>query len=433
MNFIFISPQFPRTYWNWCDRLKKNGANVLGIGDTPYDDLAPELKQCLTEYYKVGTLEDYDQVFRAVAFFSFKYGKIHWLESNNEYWLEHDSMLRTDFNILSGPDVDEIQAYRSKAAMKPYYKKAGVPTCRQAPVTTQEEAEKFIKKVGYPVIVKPEYGVGAAATWRLENEEDLAAFFAEKPEDAYVMEEYVYGWICSYDAIVDSQSNVLFESMSISPPIMDIVNEQAELVFYVPPSVEPQLQERGRATVKSFGVKSRFVHMEFFKLTKAKKGLGKVGDFVGLEVNMRPGGGYMPDMMDFAHSTDVYQLWADMICFDERRLPENPDQQYCVYFGQRDRFTYVHSKEDILAKYGSRIKMCERMPDILSGAMGNQMYTALLPTREEMDEFVKYAGEKVEEPQKETAVSRDAEASAPQNGGIDYDGAYEQEECHQAD
>lgn len=417
MNFIFISPQFPRTYWNWCDRLKKNGANVLGIGDTTYDDLDPELKQCLTEYYKVGTLEDYDQVFRAVAFFSFKYGKIHWLESNNEYWLEHDSMLRTDFNILSGPDVDEIQAYRSKAAMKPYYKKAGVPTCRQAPVTTQEEAEKFIKKVGYPVIVKPEYGVGAAATWRLENEEDLAAFFAEKPEDAYVMEEYVYGWICSYDAIVDSQSNVLFESMSISPPIMDIVNEQTELVFYVPPSVEPQLQERGRATVKSFGVKSRFVHMEFFKLTKAKKGLGKVGDFVGLEVNMRPGGGYMPDMMDFAHSTDVYQLWADMICFDERRLPENPEQQYCVFFGQRDRFRYVHSKEDILAKYGSGIKMCERMPDILSSAMGNQMYTALLPTKEDMDEFVRYVGEKAEN-------SKDA---------IDYEDAYEQEECHQAD
>ena len=411
MNFIFISPQFPRTYWNWCDRLKKNGANVLGIGDTPYDQLDDALKGALTEYYKVGTLEDYDQVFRAVAFFSFKYGKIHWLESNNEYWLEHDAMLRTDFNILSGPDVDEIEAYRSKAAMKPYYAKAGVPTARQAPVTTQEGAEAFIKKVGYPVIVKPEYGVGAAATWRLENKEDLEAFFAEKPEDSYVMEEFVSGWICSYDAIVDSHSDVLFESMSISPPIMDIVNNQTELVFYVPPSVEPQLQKRGRATVKAFGVKSRFVHMEFFKLTKAKKGLGKVGDFVGLEVNMRPGGGYMPDMMDFAHSTDVYQLWADMITFDERRLPEHPDQQYCVFFGQRDRFTYAHSKEEILAKYGDRIKMCERMPEILSGAMGNQMYTAILPTKEAMDEFVAYVGEKA----------------------IDYDGAYEQEECHQAD
>ena len=420
MNFIFISPQFPRTYWNWCDRLKKNGANVLGIGDTPYDQLDDALKNVLTEYYKVGTLEDYDQVFRAVAFFSFKYGKIHWLESNNEYWLEHDAMLRTDFNILSGPDVDEIQAYRSKAAMKPYYKKAGVPTARQAPVTTLEEAKDFIKRVGYPVIVKPEYGVGAAATYRLENRHELEDFFSDLPEDSYVMEEFVPGWICSYDAIVDSHSDVLFESMSISPPIMDIVNNQTELIFYVPPSVEPQLQKRGRATVKAFGVKSRFVHMEFFKLTRAKKGLGKEGDFVGLEVNMRPGGGYMPDMMDFAHSTDVYQLWADMICFDERRLPENPDQQYCVFFGQRDHFHYLHSQQDIMAKYGSRIKMNERMPEVLSTAMGNQMYTALLPTKEDMDEFVRYVGEKEED----KPVDKD---------GIDYNGAYEQEECHQAD
>ncbi|MBR0293661.1 MAG: ATP-grasp domain-containing protein [Acidaminococcaceae bacterium] len=420
MNFVFISPQFPRTYWNWCDRLKKNGANVLGIGDTPYDQLDDALKNVLTEYYKVGTLEDYDQVFRAVAFFSFKYGKIHWLESNNEYWLEHDAMLRTDFNILSGPDVDEIQAYRSKAAMKPYYKKAGVPTARQAPVTTLEEAKDFIRRVGYPVIVKPEYGVGAAATYRLENRHELEDFFSDLPEDSYVMEEFVPGWICSYDAIVDSHSEVLFESMSISPPIMDIVNNQTELVFYVPPSVEPQLQKRGRATVKAFGVKSRFVHMEFFKLTKAKKGLGKEGDFVGLEVNMRPGGGYMPDMMDFAHSTDVYQLWADMICFDERRLPDNPDQQYCVFFGQRDHFHYLHSQQDIMAKYGSRIKMNERMPDVLSTAMGNQMYTALLPTKEDMDEFVRYVGEKEED-------------NPEAKDGIDYNGAYEQEECHQAD
>ncbi|MBQ8918633.1 MAG: carbamoylphosphate synthase large subunit [Acidaminococcaceae bacterium] len=424
MNFIFISPQFPRTYWNFCDRLKKNGANVLGIGDTPYDQLDPALKSCLTEYYKVESMEDYDQMFRAVAFFSFKYGKINWLESNNEYWLEHDAMLRTDFNILSGPDVDEIEAYRSKSAMKPYYAKAKVPTARQVPVTDIEAAAKFIKKAGYPVIVKPEYGVGAVATYRLENDEDLEAFFADLPEDSYVMEEYVPGLICSYDAIVDSQSNVLFESMSISPPVMDVVNNQTELCFYVPPSVEPQLQERGRATVKSFGVKSRFVHMEFFKLTKDKKGLGKVGDFVGLEVNMRPGGGYMPDMMDFAHSTDVYQLWADMIAFDERRLPEHPDQQFCVFIGQRDRFRYAHSQEDIMARYGSRIKMCERMPDILSGAMGNQMYTAILPDKEAMDEFVSYVTEKAAEP---GAVPPAA------NSDIDYAGAYEQEECHQAD
>ena len=102
MNFIFISPQFPKTYWNFCDRLKRNGVNVLGIADTPYDQLDNKVKNSLTEYYRVYSLENYDEVYRAVAFFAFKYGKIDWLESNNEYWLEQDAKLRTDFNIKTG-------------------------------------------------------------------------------------------------------------------------------------------------------------------------------------------------------------------------------------------------------------------------------------------------------------------------------------------
>ena len=85
MNFIFISPNFPYTYWNFCDRLHRNGVNVLGIGDEPYEQLDPRLKKSLTEYYQGATLEDYNQVFRATAFFSYKYGKIDWIESMNEY------------------------------------------------------------------------------------------------------------------------------------------------------------------------------------------------------------------------------------------------------------------------------------------------------------------------------------------------------------
>ena len=56
MNFIFISPNFPHTYWQFCDRLKKKGVNVLGIGDCSYDGLEPELKASLTEYYKVDSM-----------------------------------------------------------------------------------------------------------------------------------------------------------------------------------------------------------------------------------------------------------------------------------------------------------------------------------------------------------------------------------------
>ena len=124
-NFIFISPNFPTNYWQFCKELKNNGLNVLGIGDAPYDELRQELKDSLNEYYKVSSLENYDEVFRAVAFFTFKYGKIDWLESNNEYWLERDAALRTEFNITSGFQDKDIPFMKYKSKMKEYYKKAG--------------------------------------------------------------------------------------------------------------------------------------------------------------------------------------------------------------------------------------------------------------------------------------------------------------------
>ena len=398
MNFVFISPQFPQTFWNFCDRLKKNGVNVLGIGDTPYDNLAQNVKDSLTEYYWLPTLEDYEGVFRAVAFYSFKYGKIDWLESNNEYWLEQDARLRTDFNITTGIKSDEIGKIKSKAEMKKWYEKAGIPTARQHKVAEGAEgmaaAKAFIAKTGYPVIVKPEIGVGALDTYKLECDADLENFYANMPPHPYVMEEFITGNIASYDAIINSKGEPLFESMTSWPPsIMDIVNHRLDLAYYVAADMPESLRKMGRAAVKAFGVKGRFVHMEFFCLTKAKPGLGNIGDFVALEVNMRPAGGYTPDMMDYAHSVDVYQMWADMVTYDERRFPAAPVEKFCAYAGRRDEYEYVHSHEEIMEKYGSRIVTCERMPQLMWDQMGNMNYTAILDDEEMTKEYIHFVQE----------------------------------------
>ena len=398
MNFIFISPNFPHTYWNFCDRLKRNGVNVLGIGDCPYDDLEPQLKACLTEYYKVGNMENYDEMYRAVAFFAFRYGKIDWLESNTEYWLEQDARLREDFNITTGVQPEELSMWKSKSAMKPFYKEAGIPTARNHKVTDIGAAREFLEEIGgFPVIVKPDIGVGAADTWKLESEEDLEWFYDNLPEHPYVMEEFVYGNIYSYDAICNADGEVLFESSNWFPPsIADMVNKGLDLAYYTTDVVPEQLRDYGRAALKAFKVRSRFVHFEFFRLTQARKNLGEVGDFVGLEVNMRPAGGYTPDMMDFAHNTDVYEIWAEMVAFNERRLPDIGGDRFCAYASRRDIHSYVHSHEEILEKYGSCMKMCERMPDVLSGAMGNQMYTAVLDTIGEVEEYNEFIHERAE-------------------------------------
>lgn len=391
MNFVFISPHFPRTYWLFANRLKRNGVNVLGIGDCPYDGLEDNVRDSLTEYYYVQDMKDYEQVFKAVAFFSFKYGKIDWLESNNEFWLEQDARLRTDFHITTGEQYADIGRIKKKSAMKEYYKKAGIPTARLHMVSTLEAAREFVNQVGYPVIVKPDVGVGANDTYELKNEDDLKAFFDDDHNISYVMEEFVPGKILSYDAILDNKSQPLMEACTEWPPsIVNIVNEKLDLAYFVRADVPETLKNAGRATVNAFGVKSRFVHLEFFQLEHDKEGLGKAGDFVGLEVNMRPAGGYTSDMMNYAHSMDVYQIWADMVTDNRRIQADTHENYFCVYAGRRDQFSYVHSPEEISKKYGNNIVTAERMTELNVPRMGNQCYIVKLKTETEVHEFIKF-------------------------------------------
>ena len=396
MNFVFISPHFPHTYWQFCHRLKQNGVQVLGIADAPYDELPNELKESLTEYYRVESLENYEEVFRAVAYFSFRYGRIDWIESNNEYWLEQDARLRTDFNVTTGIRSDRIRSIKEKSEMKKYYAQGSIPTARQIRAAEGLEAvRRFVGLTGYPIIAKPDVGVGASGTFKIEDDADLQGFYNEVGDYRnYVVEEFITGEICSYDAIVNAEGNALFESMTVWPPsIMDIVNLRLDLSYYVDREIPESLRELGRRTVKAFGIWNRFVHLEFFRLDSDREGLGRKGDFVALEVNMRPAGGYTPDMINYAHSTDVYKIWADMVAFGESRTGQGA-QQYCAFASRRDIYQYVHSHEEVLHRYGDRMVMCERMPELFSAAMGQQMYTVILQTMEELNDFVTFVHEK---------------------------------------
>lgn len=389
-NFIFISPNFPTNYWMFCHELKKNGMNVLGIGDAPYDELTQELKDSLNEYYKVSSLENDDEVYRAVAYFIHKHGRIDWLESNNEYWLERDASLRTDFNIQSGFQISDVPRIKYKSKMKPYYQAVGIPTAKYYLVENYEGCKKFIDEVGYPVITKPDNGVGASDTHKISNDAELQHFFETKfPHVPYIMEEFVNAEVNSYDAIIDSQGNPIFETGNVTPnSIMDVVNNNDNSIYYIVKELPEDMKKAGRAAVKSFGVKNRFIHFEFFRLLEDHEGLGKKGDVMALEVNMRPCGGFTPDMINFAHCTNVYKIWADMICYDSSLMPQD-DHAFCAYAGRRDGKNFVLDHNAIMTKYGQNMKMVDRIPDVLAGAMGNQMYVARFQTKEEMQEFYK--------------------------------------------
>ena len=386
MNFIFLSPYFPDNFTNFCQGLKESGVNVLGVGDLPYERLSPELKDSLTEYYRVGEMEDYSQLIKACGYFTSRYGKIDRIESHNEYWLETDARLRTDFNV-PGLKIDEIKPMKYKSKMKEVFNQAGLNTARGQIVNQIEGAEEFIARVDYPVIVKPDNGVGAVNTFKLRNKADLLEFFENKLEVDYIMEEYIEGDIYTFDGLIDAEGNPVFSSSLVySGGIMEAVNEGLDLYYYIPRELPQDIVEAGLKTVKAFEIKERFFHFEYFKKSD--------GSIVALEVNIRPPGGLTLDMFNYANDIDIYRQYGKLVkhnLFDA----EISRKYNCFYIGRKNFINYRHSIGDILNKYDEHVVLHEEIAPILAPAIGN--YGIILRTEdlEQGKEAVNYALEKI--------------------------------------
>ncbi len=393
-NFIFISPHFPDHFEKFVSSLKNNGFNVLGIGDCPYDELSQNLKSNLTEYYRCWNMDDFNQEIEAVRYFVNKYGTIDYLESNNEYWLERDAKLRTIFNI-DGMKEDGIKVYQHKSMMKKCFEKAGVKVAKFTLDTSRESLLKFVDEVGFPIFIKPDYGVGAEGDYKIKNNDDLESFLANKKEFVtYICEQFIPGIIVSYDGVADENSNVVFETNDVFPPsIADIVQSKSDLCYYTMPGLYPGFEEIGKKVIKAFEVKQRFFHIEFFILTEDVKGFAKKGEIVGLETNMRPAGGYTTDMINFANSIDCYDIYAKVMAKSKINII-NLEKYYCACASRRDGVQYKRDERDIFERYN--ICASGRYAKVLSGAMGDKYFMCKFTNLEDMNSFFKFVCSKSE-------------------------------------
>lgn len=388
MNVVFISPHFPTHFYHFCDRLKHLGVQVLGIGDCPYDGIGEDCQRALTEYYYVPSLEDYDAVFRAVAFFSYKYGKIDYIDSQNEYWLELEARLRTDFHITTGFGTADMEQVKYKSRMKAGYAAAGVKTARYHLLDTWEGCRAFIAQVGYPVVVKPDNGVGASDTWKLNSDEEFRQFWDSRQDKAYIMEEFVPGHIETFDGITDGDCHILFctgQVMARNP--MEMLHGSGENFSYTQNVQATDLYEIGQRVVEAFHTRYRFFHFEFFRLDEDREGLGRKGDILGLEVNMRAPGGYIPDKMNYAYNVDVYQIWAESLVYHENRsFPDYHFQYYVTHVGRGSGIDYLHTPEEIRARYGEKLVLEKEPPRSINGTMGSHVFMLRAASVEELYE-----------------------------------------------
>ena len=365
MNVVFLSPHFPSNWWRFVRGLSDVGATTLGIADANWEELRPELRGALDDYYRVNDLHDYDQLTRALGFFIHRHGRIARLDSLNEHWLEIEARLRTDFNI-KGINNHTIGAIKRKSLMKSRFLGAGLSPARGKVCKTPAQLRRFVGEVGLPVVAKPDVGVGAARTYKLETDADLAGYLADKPANDYIVEEFVRGELITYDGLTGRAGEIVFDStFHYSSGVMEAVNQNLDLWYWIPRAIPADVQEVGRAMARAFDLRERPFHFEIFRTPD--------GQLIPLEVNMRPPGGWTVDMFNYANDFDLYREWANIVV-NGRFDAAITRSHNVIYASRRDNRNYLMSHDDVSREFADLIVKEARMEPVIATAMGDYGY-----------------------------------------------------------
>jgi hypothetical protein len=370
MNLVFLSPAFPPNYYLFCAGLKKEGVTALGIGEDPFSELRPELRESLAWYYQAGDMRDRGQLREALRFFISRFGAIDRIDSLNEYWLETEADLRSEFGI-PGIKADEVLQIRRKSRMMEVFARMGVPHARGGLVPDAGRARALAAELKFPLVVKPDDGMGAELAYRLNSMPELDHFFAGKPARDFIMQEFIEGGIVTFDGLADRDGKIVFSTSHVyGQGVMEAVLADSHISYYSLRDIPRDLEEAGLKLVEGFNVRERFFHFEFFRRAD--------GTLCALEVNIRPPGGLTMDMFNFSCDIDMYAAWARMMAHGAVRL-DYARKYHCGYAGRKNRLSYAHSRREIMARLGSAVVHREALPPVLARAMGDEGYLVRTP------------------------------------------------------
>ncbi|MEM1448899.1 MAG: ATP-grasp domain-containing protein [Planctomycetota bacterium] len=311
MHVVFVEPSFPRNQRDFVRALKEVGSGVTAIGEAPAAALDDELRGWLDGYEQVPSVTNGEALLAAVRRVQDR-GWVDRLEATVEAHIMPCAWVREQCEI-PGTSTKTAWLCRDKPAMKEALRDAGVPTAQSIGTSDVDEAREFVAKVGYPVILKPRDGAGAAGTARADDDESLETAIDEsglRAGQSVAVEEFVEGHEGFWDTL-SVRGDVVHEFVThYYPNVLEAMRQrwispQMLTTNEVDDDRYDEVKALGRKVIAALGVETSATHMEWFFGPKGLK---------FSEIGCRPPGVRMWDVYAAANEIDIYREWAQLIC-----------------------------------------------------------------------------------------------------------------------
>ena len=382
MDLLYISPDFPPNYAHFIEQLNSQGVRVWGLGEADFYFM-PESLQSALIWYARADLNNVDAVQYALDELlrqkkvSGYAGNFDLVESHNEQWLRLEAVINEIYGI-DGIKKQDLPRLKKKSIMKQLFNDLGLPIARGERIADIKQAIKLANKLGYPLILKPDEGVGAGGIYRVDNENQLRSHLSQIKED-YLIEEFIEGDMVTYDGLTDYGGNVVFEnSLIYGDGILECVLGK-DTFFYVSRHIPAELSAIGRKLLPQFDIRRKFFHFEFFKTG---------GVYIPVEINCRPPGGAILDMMNYSVDDDLYRAYAAMIAGGQVTV-EAQKKYFCCYIGRKEKH-YTHSHDEIISAFGHCLVEHDLNPPVFRQVMGTERYIFRSPSEAEIFDIAEF-------------------------------------------
>ena len=357
MNTAFVVPFMFKTSTRFLRAaLKLPGVRIGLISQDPPERFGSEVADALAGHCQVQDALSSDQLVAAVNHLSGRMGKIERLLGVLEQLQVPLSEAQHRLG-LPGLSVEAAHLFRDKSLMKDRLRQAGLPCARHQLAVDAHQIRSFIDQVGFPIIMKPTAGAGAVNTFRLDRieqlEEALRAFppNAERP---MLMEEFIVGEECSFDAVSVSGRTVWHSISEYSPSPLEVMrNDWIQWCVLLPRTIGGPEYESIRTVaaqaLSTLGLKTGLAHMEWFRRADGSVAISEVG--------ARPPGAQFTSLLSYAHDTDMYEAWARLMITGEFTPPERRYAAGAAYLrGQgRGRVRAIHGLDRAQREMGDLV------------------------------------------------------------------------------